>query len=409
MATADPGVDWRRSTPALLLVAYFVAMPIQFEWGAYRQIAPADILIAAYLVVRLPHLRHVPAAWTPWHYALLPLLGFGMLVSAIRIGEITSYALLQKGLGLLVLFGLLAALVDFMRDWERVRWLLRAFVGAVLLHATVALLAQVVVIAGGPALPLMNEPYPGERISGLVLDANAFGGLVALAFVLHLLTAGTPGALLRGRWAWLGYLVLPTTLLLTFSRSSWLGLTFSLLVVMLLRPWVGGRATLRVLLPAAVLAPLVLTLIPDSTDLVLRPSSAASRVLIADEALAGFLENPITGLGLGVYVEEYGIVVHNSALWFLSDLGGLGLLVFFGLLVTVAARLVRSGRLAPPEFASIPLALLCGHAVMFGVSFGIEAFYQRHWWIVLAAAGAVFSLVDPRVVPVPAPAEEVAR
>jgi O-antigen ligase len=405
-AILDTSASWRRSTPALLLVAYFVAMPIQFEWGATRQIAPADIFIAAYLFIRAPQLRHVAKAWTPWQYALAPLFAFGMLVSAFRIGEITSYALLQKGLGLLVLFGLFTALVDFMQDRDRVIWLLRVFVGAVLLHATVALGAQLLVYIGGPTLPLINEPYPGQRISGLVLDANAFGGLLALAFVLHHLTVGTPAALLRGKWALIAYLVLPTTLLLTFSRSSWMGLAIGLFAIVLLRPWVGGRAVLRVVIPALVVVPLVLAAIPNSMDLVMRPGTTASRVAIGEVALDGFLENPIIGLGLGVYIERQGIVVHNTMLWFLSDLGAIGLVVFLAFIATVAVRLVMVWRLAPAEFRSVPLALLCGHIVMFGVSFGIEAFYQRHWWLVFAAAGAAYAVVTTRPA-VPSPADGV--
>jgi O-antigen ligase len=394
MATSEPSAEWRYRAPALLLAAYFVAMPFQFEWGPTRQIAPADILIATYLVVRAPYLRHVAKAWTPWHFALPPLLAFGMLVSAFRIGQITSYALLQKGLGLLVLFGLFVALVDFMKDWERTAWLLRAFLCAVLLHAFVALGAQVLVLAGGPALPLINEPLPGERISGLVLDANAFGGLMAMAFVLHHLTAGTPSALLRGGWSVFAYLILPATLLLTFSRSSWLGLSCGLLAVTLLRPWAGGRALLRLVVPAAIAVPFILTLIPNSMDLVRRPSQIASRVALNEEAIDSFLENPITGLGLGVYIEKYDIVVHNTALWFLSDFGGIGLVVFLGLIGTIAVRLVRTWRLAPAEFRALPLALLCAHIVMLGVSFGIEAFYQRHWWLVFAASGVAYALVS---------------
>lgn len=393
MVIADPPAAWRRSLPALLLVAYLVAMPVQFEWGTYRQLAPADVIIAGYLAVRLPQLRHVPRAWTTWHFALLPLLAFGMLVAVVRTGEITSYAWLQKGVGLLVLLATFACFVDVMRDWERLRWVLRMFLGAVLLHATVALGAQVLVYVGGPTLPLVNAPFPGERISGLVLDANAFGGLVALAFVLHHLTARTPSALLRDGWAWYAYLVLPVTLLLTFSRSSWLGLTVGLLVVTLVRPAVGGRALLQLVVPAAVLVPLVLLQIPDAAELVARPSTTASRVVIGEAAWQGFLEHPLTGLGLGGYVAEHGIVVHNTALSFLADLGPAGLAVFAALVLTVGARLVIARRLAPPAAAALPLALLGGHAVLVGVSMGIEAFYQRHWWLVLAAAGAAYALV----------------
>ncbi|MBW0110416.1 O-antigen ligase family protein [Pseudonocardia sp. KRD-182] len=401
MAIADPQAGWRRSLHALLLTAYLMAMPIQIMWGATRQLAPADLFIVAYLVVRLPRLRHVPAAWTNWLLAMVPLFGFGMLVAIVKTGEITSYALLQKGVGLLVLLATFACFVDFMRDWERILWVLRVFAAAVLLHAAVALAAQVLVYVGGPTLPLINQPWPGDRISGLLLDANAFGGLTGLALLLHHLTVGTPSAVLRGHLAWIGYLVLPLTLLLTFSRSSWIGFTTGLLVVTLVRPRIGGRALLWVVAPVAVVVPLLLTQIPNSLALVTRPSEISSRVSIGEDAFREFLENPVFGMGLGAYIDEYGIVVHNTALWFLSDLGGIGLAVFVGFALSYGVKLLVAQRTVPVEHHRLLLALLGGHALMCGLSFGIEAFYQRHWWLLLAVAGACFDMARTRSSPVP--------
>ncbi|WP_139316851.1 MULTISPECIES: hypothetical protein [unclassified Pseudonocardia] len=375
------------SPDLILLGAYLFTMPIQIEVGDYRQIAPADLFIALYVVLRSCRLRHLGGAWTVWHMALVPLLGLGCLVAVVRTGELTSYALLQKYVGLIALLVTGACFIDYMRDTERLHRILRLFVSAVLLHATLALGARLLNMVGGPVLPLMNDPWPADRISGLVLDANAFGGLVALALVLHHLTARTPSALLPGRWAAVGYVVLPATLLLTFSRSSWIGLTFGLLTLLVVRPGLGGRTLALGVLPVAALAPLVLLQIPDAGALVTRPSEISSRLVIGAEALHDYVQSPVFGIGLGVYVSDYGIVVHNTALWFLSDLGMTGLAVFLALIVSVALRLYSSVPVASVELRPILLALLCGHAVMVGVSLGIEAFYQRHWWVVFAAAG----------------------
>jgi hypothetical protein len=38
------------------------------------------------------------------------------------------------------------------------------------------------------------------------------------------------------------------------------------------------------------------------------------------------------------------------------------------------------------------LALLLAHAAMLGVAMGIEAFYQRHWWLVMALIASAYSL-----------------
>lgn len=376
-----------RSPELYLLGAYLFTMPIQFEVGDYRQVAPADLFVALYLLVRAGRLRHQAGAWTVWHLALVPLLGLGCLVAVVRTGELTSYALLQKYVGLIALLVTGACVIDYARDTERLRRVLRLFVGAVLLHATVALGARLLLMLGGPVVPLVNEPWPADRIAGLLLDANAFGGLVALALVLHHVTARTPGALLPGRWAVAGYLVFPATLLLTFSRSSWIGLTCGLLMLLAVSPRLGGRTVLYGVFPVAVLAPVALLLVPGSGALVTRPSEIASRVVIGVDALHDYVQSPVFGIGLGVYVSQYRIVVHNTMLWFLSDLGVVGLAVFLALVVSVAVRLLRALPSASPGLRPMLVALLCGHTVMVGVSVGIEAFYQRHWWLVFAAAG----------------------
>jgi hypothetical protein len=38
------------------------------------------------------------------------------------------------------------------------------------------------------------------------------------------------------------------------------------------------------------------------------------------------------------------------------------------------------------------LALLLAHAAMLGVAMGIEAFYQRHWWLIFSLIASSYSL-----------------
>ena len=38
------------------------------------------------------------------------------------------------------------------------------------------------------------------------------------------------------------------------------------------------------------------------------------------------------------------------------------------------------------------LALLLAHMAMFGLAMGIEALYQRHWWLIVALIGSGYSL-----------------
>jgi putative inorganic carbon (HCO3(-)) transporter len=390
-----------RSAPALLLAAYVSLLPIQFLGApsgsssgpsTIFNIAPADIVLVAYLALRLPTLHHVQRAWSSWHLALPAVFGLGALVTLSKTGAISQFALLRKGVGLILLLVSYACLVDFFQNWDRIRWLLRIFLRAVVLNAGVAVVAMVVVDLGGPVAPLINAPWPGLRLSGLYLDPNAFGGLLALALVIHQMTYRSARPLLTGPWAWAAHLILPVGVALSFSRSSWIGLSLGLFVASLLRPRACGKALLRIAAPLLLLAPIALAQVPGVADLITRPSQVESRLVIGADAFAEFAHSPLVGMGLGEYSVKYGVIVHNTVLWFLAEFGVIGLVVIVGFLASSAAKMLRAVRLGPVEQRPLIIALLAGHAVMLGVSIGIEALYQRHWWLVMAAGGAAYTL-----------------
>ena len=79
-----------------------------------------------------------------------------------------------------------------------------------------------------------------------------------------------------------------------------------------------------------------------------------------------------------------GTYVHNTAVWFLADFGIAGLAALLGFLGWFLIASWSAYRHAPVDQKPVVLALMMGHALMLGLSMGIEAFYQRHWWLVLA-------------------------
>ena len=85
--------------------------------------------------------------------------------------------------------------------------------------------------------------------------------------------------------------------------------------------------------------------------------------------------------------------MHNSALWFLADFGLVGLAVFCGFLGWFFVTAWNAYQMAPDEEKPLALALLLAHTAMAGLAVGIEAFYQRHWWLVLALIAASSRLV----------------
>ena len=89
-----------------------------------------------------------------------------------------------------------------------------------------------------------------------------------------------------------------------------------------------------------------------------------------------------------------GEVAHNSAMWFLADFGVVGLLVFLAFTGWFFAAGWKAYRNAPASEKPLALALLAAHAAMFGLAMGIEAFYQRQWWVVFGLIGAAYCLTQ---------------
>ncbi|GEO34125.1 hypothetical protein CAE01nite_18500 [Cellulomonas aerilata] len=374
----------------LLLGGWAFLLPVQLVSPLGLRVAPSDLLLLAYLGLRLPWLRRVPEAWSPWTHALTGALAVGLLVSLVRVGSVTSYALVQKGLGFGLLLLIYLCVVDAVRTWSDARWLLRAFLWGVLLHAAVALAAFGLAASGVAEVPLVNQPFPRARLAGLLVDPNAFGGLVALGLALHLMTVASSVPLLRGAAARSAGFVLPLALVLTFSRSAWIGFAVALVVAGAVAPRVAAVALVRTVAPLAVVLPVVvLTLVPDAAALVSRPDQVGARLSLAAGAVDDFVAYPLLGTGLGVNAATSENIVHNTALWTLAEMGLVGFVAFAGFALANAARMLAAARAVDGADRSLLLALLSAHAAMLGVSTGIEALYQRHWWLVLAVGGAL--------------------
>jgi O-antigen ligase len=114
-------------------------------------------------------------------------------------------------------------------------------------------------------------------------------------------------------------------------------------------------------------------------------------------ALEAFATHPLVGGGLGSFRQGEGAIAHNSAMWFLADFGLVGLAVLLGFLGWFFAKGWYAYRYAPVRERPVVLALLLAHASMLGLAMGIEAFYQRHWWMVFALIASGYCLALRRV------------
>jgi putative inorganic carbon (hco3(-)) transporter len=390
--------------PGWCLAAYTFLLPVQFAIGPTLRLAPSDLFIVAYLVLRLPRLRLGRPAWSGWHLALCSVLLAGLLVAALSADVLTAYAVVQKGAGMIVLLGTFACLVDFcLGKPSRLAWLCRTFLLGVLVNVVFSVAALYLEQADLLTIEWINVQR--VRLSGLLIDPNAFGAVLVVAICLHHLTravraplvTGAAGALLTG--------LLPLALALTYSRSAWIGMLAAALVAV----WLHGRQLLVALgklvaMFSVVAITAVGVLLPNAGELVRRPRQVGARLTIIDDALADFTSSPVLGVGLDVSAERHGQIIHNTTVWFLAELGPLGLLTLVGFLLAYWCKGVAAFRRSDGSTAALAAAMLAAHVGMYGVSMGIEALYQRQWWLVLAGLGVLYAQVRAERDQTPRPA-----
>ena len=376
-----------------LVVGYVALLPYLFEVGNRMNFAPADCCLVLALVLSAAQLKYRATVWSVWHVGILLCFALGSLVAGLRFGELDRYELLNKDAGLLLPFLSYAAITSVITCWEDLRRILRVFTVGVVIENLLAIGGFLAAYFLGVTTPFTR--YEGLRLSGLLLDPNAYGGLLVVALVICEGASWGPRPLFQPRLLWFCRLTLALGILFTFSRSAWLGLGLAFLLLICIRPTVAARS----LIAGVIAAPCVLLVlgqrfVPIFEEMASRPKQVQERFDLIHQAWQVFADHPVLGGGLGSFRILVGEIAHNSAMWFLADFGIAGLAVFVTFLTWFFAKAWFSYRFAPESERPIALALFLAHAAMLGVAMGIEAFYQRHWWLVMAliASGYVLSL-----------------
>ena len=375
----------------LLVAGYVALLPYLFQVGDRLNFAPSDCFLLLVLILAAAQLKYRRSAWTIWHLGILLTFALGSFVAALRFGELDRYELLNKDAGLLLPFLSYAAITSTVTEWEDLRRILRIFIFSVVIENLLAIGGFLAAYFFGVSTPFTR--YEGLRLSGMLLDPNAYGGLLVVALVICEGAAWGRTPLFQGPMLWFARLTLALGILFTFSRSAWLGLALAFLLLVAIRP----LAALRPMLAGVVAAPcLVLILgrrfLPIFEELASRPKQVQERFDLIQQALQLFVRRPLLGGGLGSFRIAAGEVAHNSAMWFLADFGITGLAAFGAFLAWFFAIAWFAYRFAPKNEQPIALALFLAHAAMVGVAMGIEAFYQRYWWLVLALIASSYSL-----------------
>ncbi len=395
--------------------------------GTSLRVGSSDLLLPVLgfmLLVKWKHEGTPRIAWRVRHFSIWLLvltfwMGFALLNGRLNIGQWQTWAVVNKGIGWLVLLGYLlaggwtAALLDTkQRDWFL--WTAFLFGGAIFV---------VLFINHALGLPVYfpvlaaYEYYP--RFTGFFANPNAYGIFMAAMAVLLIpyLAAKASPAPIPAHFA---VAILISAAVLSLSRSAWLGLVLAFLAFGAFRV-IGLRELLRPILIAAVLVsatvygPQVVGKGVDLFESVTRLSFIDERTrpnrrtiqqnfgqaaigdinpgvnervtstLAAFEAWRGA---PIIGIGIGTYfhrfedVPGYADTIHNSLLWLLTETGLIGAGLFLGFFLAVLLALWRDARAVG---SGDPFLLgCCGMLVVFaGASIGTEILYQRYFWFLL--------------------------
>jgi O-antigen ligase len=317
-------------------------------------------------------------------------LAVGSLVAALSFGELNRYELVNKDAGLLLPFLSYAAITSTVTEWEDLRRILRVFTLSVVFENIVAVGAFLAAYFFGIANPFARY---GPRLSGMLLDPNAYGGLLVVTLAVCEGASWGRAPLFKGPTLWVARVTLALGILFTFSRSAWTGLSFALLLLCVVRPIVAIRPVLAGLIGAPCLALFMgHRFWPIFQEMASRPEQVQGRFDLIHQALQAFAHHPFFGGGLGSFRLRAGEVAHNSAMWFLADFGLIGLAVLLGFIGWFFSKAWFAYRLAPEREKPLALALLLAHAAMLGLAMGIEAFYQRHWWLVFGLIASSYRM-----------------
>lgn len=385
-----------RKRPDVALALWVAAFPVQLDTVALLgfRFAPADVALGGLvfgIVLRKVAARRLrPVATLPLVVGTALLVWFVLTLpqTYAALGVLPQTVLVNKILGLALLLVSYGAVLETATSTREVgRWL-RWFVLTGSLWNLVGLAGYALWAWGGVANPTV---YGSTRLCGFLIDPNAYGGFLAAVWVAQTALAVTRP---RSKWTALEYVNMALLLLgtyLTYSRSAWLAAIVGTGILL----FVLRRHERRALIAVGVLFALELAvLIPLTYDRVSVEATreVASRLGVVEGASRSFLRSPILGVGIGVSAtlpQSGGLIIHSTYFWILADCGIVGLLLFLWLALAVRREWRTVDRTAPPDVHASAAALGAALIAWLGLMVGIEALYQRHFWFLAGALGAL--------------------
>jgi len=269
-------------------------------------------------------------------------------------------------------------------------------------------------VAGDSLAPKELRP----RLGGPLGSENRYAQILAVLLPLALIRASREPSIRNRLLAGGAGILILGGLLLTFSRGAAVALTLVLVAMALFRA-IRLRHLLAIVFAAAAIVVVAvpeyvirLASLQDVTALSSNQPSAADGALRGRQtenlaAFYTFVDQPIAGVGPGVYFREYsrenanelGIRyldsqrrAHSLYLELLADVGLLGFSLFLALLGTTlvclhrAARYWRGRRL---DYELLALSFFFSVLAYMATALFLHLSYQRYFWILIALSSSV--------------------
>jgi O-antigen ligase len=403
--------------PSLSLTMAIIMLGVQIGWwpGTWLRFAPSDIFLFFCLLgmflnkkVRSEVFEKTPARY--WFLAFLGLYIIGNFITIVNVGRLLQYHLINRNIGLLVLFAYYYCAVTLIDDREKLERILKLYVYAGFLLNSVALpgyFAYRFVGIGGIFV------YEGVRFVGFLQDPSAWGCFLLSLFFLQVILLLHKSPLFSLRFSILNLLLLSIGIVLTFSRSTYLAFFITLLLFFFLQ----RRSLLFV--PFLAISALIIFFIfqhlgpsftKQASDVTFFKESIYARTTAIRLGLEWFLRHPILGGGIGSFYKSsayeylpeaenlpsYGFdFLHTTYLWFLAEGGLVGIFILLGLFFNFLRGAWQASRTLSPPQNVIALAVFFALFAYYAMGLGVDIFQRRDMWVFFAFSDLLRYLPKP--------------
>ncbi|MFT5202503.1 MAG: hypothetical protein ACI9C1_001893 [Candidatus Aldehydirespiratoraceae bacterium] len=370
---------WSHTISVQLFLLAIFCIPVQLEVPAVRAVlrsrfAPGDLFLALSVILAPASFRLIrrPLGYLP---LALPLtLAYGAVISLTLQGYLTSHALNVKIFGSVVILVMAIVTMAYAYEGFAVR-IIRAFLYGIGFWGIIGYIDWRV----ADIFPWLEVDVE-SRFGALQFDPNNTGA----AFSVALLMSWRYGnRVFTRRWVWIAMTIMfAIGLGLTLSRGAYIGTAAAVLVILIVdhisaERWVRYLVSSVVIVAFLFATGFVNTAVDDFTR---RPDTVESRGGFVDISVDRWVDSRGLGMGLGVFRAETGRIVHNTSIWLVTEMSLPGLLLFLAVVIVPASAALRLRRYDH----ELAMALLASHTAIVVASVGIEAMYQRTWWMVIA-------------------------